>query len=136
MTDLSPLIEKIEAAEEGSRELDVEIAKHLGGAIRWSTTVGTRYQVLWPEAEFSQGDDINELPDVPFYTTSIDAIVGLIEREFPGGGWAVNEEVNGAWAKVQPFTQGPTYKAVTLSSQPALALCAAFLRAVQAKRKV
>jgi len=127
-TPLSALIEKIEAAEEGSRELDVDIAKHLGGAIRTSTTVGTRYQVLWLDAEFAQGDDINELPEVPFYTTSIDAIVGLIESELPGAFWRISSRNKAVLVSKKDhagYARGHT---------PALALCASFLKALQSER--
>ena len=94
------LLERLEAATEGSRELDVEVAKYFGGAVRWSTGKpgeGMRYQVLWEFDEApAQGSDIDRLPDLPNLTTSIDAALALVERVRPGSEWDLTNIYGGS----------------------------------------
>jgi hypothetical protein len=68
MTDL---IARLEAATEGSRELDAYVARAVGINVTYSNEIT-------PEP---CGDDDCYLPN---YTTSIDAALALIERKLPG----------------------------------------------------
>lgn len=108
LPSLSPLIEKIEAAEEGSVSLDTAICAEL--------------------ALEEYACDV---------TTSIDAIVGLIEKEFPGWGRGYYSGPGQSWGQLYPPDSScDSHKSVIeRSNAEALALCAAFLRAVQAKRE-
>lgn len=83
MTDLPAIIARLEASDGPDRELDKEIAKHVLGAWIRATTQGGpwRYQMLLPEYE---GVSPESLPDVPEYTSSLDACAALQERVLPG----------------------------------------------------
>lgn len=99
------LIERLEAATEGSRELDAEIASHYGGLS------GMSYET-WEAVE----------AHAPHYTTSLDAAIQLVRE---GCAWGVEVRFgrlgSRAWVKPDlPFSEGNT---------PALALCIAALRA-------
>lgn len=123
---LSPLIEKLKAAEAGSRELDAEIAKALGQphGMREEVDVESRTIIEW--------DCTGR------YTTSLDAIVALVEEKLPGHHWSVSRQCEypalaGRDHRFAAFVgnygtpkraEGPT---------PALALCIALLRAMEAR---
>lgn len=64
---------------------------------------------------------------VPAYTASIDAIAALIEREVPKQGWIVN-----AVPGLRCAAKTDAIEYITATS-PALALCAAFARAMHDK---
>lgn len=66
---------------------------------------------------------------VPAYTASIDAIAALIEREVPKQGWIVN-----AVPGLRCAAKTDAIEYITATS-PALALCAAFCRAMHEKTK-
>lgn len=64
-----------------------------------------------------------------FYTSSLDAVVGLIERELPGYRWGLHrpqELFRGYVSKRSAFRPMPI---IADAATPALALTAAFLRA-------
>jgi hypothetical protein len=73
----------------------------------------------------------DELPR-PAYTSSLDAIVALIERELPGTMWATGNMEEGPFGRLLvPQSDGGYaggYVNANGASEP-LALCAAFLRA-------
>lgn len=102
MNNLSPLIEKIEAAEEGSYALTKELLDAVDPNLRASG---------WMKQ-----------------TESIDAIVGLIESELPNHEWIRTIEGSNFLVKMGAGEwegEGAT---------TALALCAAFLKALQSER--
>jgi hypothetical protein len=112
---LLALAERCEQAAEPDRELDAEIAVALfGGEIIWKTANWTMDQ--YPTRRFKNSDYIGgyQSSGILTYTESIDAAVTLVPE---GCGWMVMKNVAkvGRWPK-----RGAT---------PALALCAAALRA-------
>jgi len=128
MSDLSSLIERIEAATGGDRELDAEI---------WLTCTPGATRDKWSYVHKATGrectvDETRDATDrliiVPSYTTSIDAALTLLpeglEFEFTNlyGGAAVGMGLN---------TESPCYARREDGSIP-LALLAAILRARQA----
>lgn len=121
MADYNDLIERLEKAMEGSRELDEAVAVAVG-----------------VPATMTVGDDlIVERRYVPMrcrpYTTSLDAALPLVPD-----GWAIQMAVcpeNGAvvrtyWGPIREKSGGEVR---ARSTTPALALCTAALKARQAK---
>lgn len=122
---MKELIERLEKATEGSRELDCEIAFLDGWRCKTIDTIG----LCWKKGDWSWTQEDYEHP--PCYTTSLDAALSLVPR---GHMWAlVCTKVVGIEAPhiavVRPGDTDedsrPTYKAPT----PALALCIAALKA-------
>ena len=113
------LIEKLEGAEAGSPELDADVALQVG----WTVHPGDNW--IGPHAEIA----------VPDYTTSLDAALALADRVLTMGAWDVGYTYNSDrpyYARLvivrddegQPEIYGR-------SATPALAICAAILRAHQ-----
>lgn len=67
----------------------------------------------------------NDSPNIPAYTTSIDCALTLIPN---GWRWSL-EYVDGYWASVNSGVSFPTLAIAGHLTSPALALCAAALRA-------
>ena len=140
---LSELISSLEAASEGSRELDALVfcAAHGHAFERWSELRETGFIYRRPSgvSVCSLGED--EKP----YTTSIDAAVALIERKLPGWTLAnLSQEDDKTWFAELREGFLTSYRRVIHSSSepgrlpsarpptPALALCIALLRALRA----
>lgn len=128
MTDLEQLIGRLEAASEGSRPLDWLIAEELGDeAFRLKAAA-------WPP--FAPGSKIDK--GIPAYTTSIDAIVALIERKLPGWSWGVQSyhgDKDGPLGMLI-YSNGVDYAEASGSRPtPALALSLALCRALQAQQE-
>jgi len=114
MTDLKGLIERLEAAPEGNRELDAEL-----------------YTALWPQGVYEAPHTAEDCFErTPPYTTSLDAALTLIDKEkFPilvlqGMGPA------GFYARVgmRDVSVAALY-GEGVAPTPALALCIAALKA-------
>ena len=104
------LIAKLEAATEGSRELDAEIAL-----------------IIEPGHWSSLFDALNQ--QCPYYTLSIDAALTLVPE---GGLWSVCDMEEGPFAQViRPIPGGGFVGGLTQgrAATPALALSIAALRA-------
>ncbi len=124
------LIAKLEAATEGSRELDLEIAMICGHDLSSGFTPTFAYHGDTPVYEWSTGE-------TPSYTTSIDAALTLVPE-----GWYVatiaqwrsgpGPRIWAATLNAEPGADAG-YRHATRSS-PALALCIAALKACDAKR--
>lgn len=99
------LLTRLEAAKEGSRELDAEIGQFTGDP--------------YADAEYYC---------YPPYTTSLDAITGLIERELPG--WT-RLSCSDGWASIWMRKKG-LVESIHAPTEP-LALCIAFVKAKEAK---
>lgn len=129
MTDLAQLIARLEAASEGSRPLDWLIAEEIGDeAFRLKAAA-------WPP--FAPGSKIDK--DIPAFTTSLDAIVALIERKLPGHAWMLSSPDK---LLSNPLCQGEVAEGEFsfettkgCAPTPALALCIAFLTALQAQQE-
>lgn len=131
MTDLAELIARLEAASQGSRPLDREMMLLVGDAreVDHCTFYGPDESV-WYLGDYEHETD---LPPLPYLTSSLDAIVALIERKLPG--WWVQylgQTTKGWAARIE--RQG-TSLGLFNSTTPALALCIAFLRALQAQQE-
>jgi hypothetical protein len=119
MSDLQALIEKLEAATEGSRELDAEIALACG----WRFNKGTVYSYHWLDPQGAH----NAVPS-PF-TESLDAALTLVPE---GWGYQQGSHPRAAckacafcFEGADDFHNQPPSFAPT----PALALCIAALKA-------
>lgn len=126
MTDLRELVERLEAAEGPSRELDAEIARALG----WKDVgIGPHapQTVKWVRPDGSE--TFNRLPA---YTASIDAALTLVPE---GWEWTVgNTYAEGrTFARVENFAlKGEPNFNVDGQRPPALALTIAALKAREA----
>ena len=135
MGKLTELIERLEAASEGSRPLDWLIAEELGDeAFRLKAAA-------WPP--FAPGSKIDK--DIPAFTTSLDAIVALIDRKLTG--WIIERIGEHVFAdhrakgpfmatlRTSPVLTGLTFAQCHYARSRPLALCIAFLRALQAQQE-
>lgn len=97
---MTSLIKRLEEAGGPDREIDVEIVKALGGAVRFVTSIGTRYQVFWPDMNWDYPDD---LPELPHYTASIDSALTLFadEKEAIGELWVAAAAASSKWEVLQ-----------------------------------
>ena len=129
------LIERLEAAGEGSRELDWRIADLTG-----HPSFERKVEGLWPPfAERSRSDSA-----IPAYTTSLDAALALAERVLPG--WFVGVQpwfhtdpdramhrayvVRPDWARWNPVDDDWCESIWGRSAAtPALSVCIAILKA-------
>lgn len=134
MSDLSSLIERIEAATGGDRELDAEI---------WLACTSGATRDKWSYIHKATGREctVDETRDatrrliiVPEYTTSIDAALTLLPEDC---GWLVG---NGRTRPDEPLggaritsLNGDTVIAEAEAATPVLALLAAILRARQSE---
>lgn len=115
--DITSLIEKLEGAGEGSRELDREVWLACRQPEKWGGPINPPGKGVW---------------EGPHVSYSLDAALALASRVLPGVMWwlshqAVIDGVKYYHAEVSPETEieGQSGYAAT----PALALCAAILRA-------
>lgn len=123
MTDIPTLISMLEKAEAGSRELDAEIGIAAGFAERRKGNVyklseaGSTLELYWP---------------APF-STSLDAAVALVELLLPGQEWSVGSnqpDIGEPWARIRT---APLRSLEESAATPALALCLALLKALEAR---
>jgi hypothetical protein len=120
----TPLITRLEEAAEGSRELDAAIwyAVHEPDVdypgIRTEQTEQGPREVLTCELGSKWADDVGHV------TTSLDAALALAERVLPGWDFIVGRTNGGLTIHAQV---GPGE--MQFGNTPALALCAAILRA-------
>ena len=105
------LAERCEKATGPDREVDLDLVSSVIGK-RWPHTMAT----------------------VASYTDSLDAITALIERELPGWRWKAGRAEFHCWATIYGGAgEGPVFSAVSVQGCAALALCAAFCRAMAEK---
>lgn len=135
------LIERLEAASVGSRELDREIMVLIGGAQQVSEAIfyGPG-ETVWYCGDYE--DSAVDVP-LPYVTTSLDAALALAERVLPGWTWDIagpREPITGTddgrpSAALRLDADRPSLRIGTATT-PALALCIAILRAVAAQPRV
>lgn len=144
MGKLTALIDRLEAASEGSRELDREMMLLVGDAreVDHCTFYGPEERV-WCFGEYEHETD---LPPLPYLTSSLDAIVALIERKLPGWFWGIgrrsdaDDPAKPMWAEVasERWIKSETEKDEQFESDGVtapLALCVVLLRALQAQQE-
>lgn len=128
MGDLTSLIERVEAATEGSRELDKVI---------WLACTSGATRDKWSYIHKATGREctVDETRDatgrliiVPEYTTSIDAALTLMPE---GQDWSLFSDNGTAMAGCMPASEDGCDMTDTPGATPALALLAAILRARQ-----
>lgn len=132
MSDLLALVDRVEKEAAGSRELDAEIWLTVTpGATREPRTVRSS-KGLWPDYVIDETRDASErLIVVPSYTSSIDAAMSLVPE-----GWGLKLEHNmghGTTCTVGHVGPDKLYdrpEGWSGAATPALALCAAALRAL------
>jgi len=138
------LIERLEAAEVGSRELDCEVYEMFNAGLKPVPKQAGRYfdpsiiSVHGAEKYITRGTSV-----APKYTTSLDAALALAGRVLPGWWWTAGKCGLTCHASVGPdraFIAEPDlskYDAgfhadIPNPSTPAIALCVAALKAVAA----
>lgn len=85
MTAGVKLMEQLDAATEGSRALDATIFRELGEPLP-EQFANLKLELTW-RPDGSAWMPVGEMQvryEPPAYTTSLDAIAGIIERRFPG----------------------------------------------------
>lgn len=137
---ITSLIEKLEGAEVGDRMLDAQIWCAVNGLIWKKPLVVTGFPDRFYSFRTNKGDiglhGDDQRGPVTRVTTSLDAALALAERVLPGWAWQIDlglgmgPTVQGA---SKPWTEGlvaPDCGGVFVTAAtPALALCAAVLRA-------
>jgi hypothetical protein len=148
--EIDALIAKCEAATGGDREIDAEIATDIAGLCLHGS-----WHREGPEGDTGRvcddcgadswgnkgmfGQRLND--DLPRYTSSIDLIIALIERELPVVRISISIDPSGNGCHIvhwpDGLSGGPHAPEVTAAHvTPALACCAAFLKALRAKRSI
>jgi len=126
--DWIALAERCEKATGTDREIDGDIAHAAKQFVDYLTRVPER---PWLWAEFVDPDDW-ECWEAPEYTASLDAITAMIERELPKMQWLCRPDKEGGFANL--YRRGDDGWAIMSwpchAATPALALCAAFCRAM------
>jgi hypothetical protein len=131
VTDLAALLARIEQADGPDREIDAALYWH------FVETNKDEMTLPWTTSLFMAGDILGRPREA--YTASIDAIVALIERALPAlTGWALY-----SYGRAYLFTPesmddpatGEDTVLATHKASPALALCAAFVRAMMAQQQ-
>lgn len=105
--NLAELIDRVERAERGSLQLDVDVL-----------------EVVWPRW-ITESEELAR-----FVTSSVDSALGLVERVLPGWEYCISKGLNEpACASISPANR--VTDACGEATTPALALVAATLRALQ-----
>ena len=128
MTDLESLIARVEAAEAGGRELDAEIGFAIDG---WKTNLCPTVDELKYLVE-------NNGLRIPPYTSDLNAALKLVEAKLPGWDWQVSSFGKRGSAKVYHLAgenfandgDDEDFAVTSDGATPALAICAALLRAL------
>lgn len=155
MTDLSELIERVESGDEPDYFLHEEIALAVGGYSVFQskhgywrfrspdgqeTTADGRYGDYDPQTGEKLPEEIapsgwGDVLHVPEYTSSLDAVLSLIEAKLPGWYWGAEKmEPQSFEANVFDGRRAADRLHSAYSSSPARALLAAALRALQESR--
>jgi hypothetical protein len=129
-TTLLALAERCEDAAGPDRELDVAIAR----ALDWKPLYRDDYSKWWPPAAVADARERKRsilhhpTQPLPMFTASLDAAVTLVPD---GCDWHVqaNPSVGACWASVGGPIKQRISSDVRKAATPALALCAAALRA-------
>lgn len=116
MTALSALIAKLEAAREGSRELDAEILRYLNADNSFITGVYAA-----PDATFAMTAARGTI-DIPHYTTSLDAALAEMPAYHK---WIVGSSYAAVWQEDGRLETAPH----CYNQNAALALIIAILKA-------
>lgn len=125
---MKDLIERIEKAEAGSRELDAEIAVALyGGEIIWKQANYT--MEVYPARRAPSPNHVGGFANNPveYFTTSVDAALTLRPEGLAWAGEFSDYNYANFWLDTQDYDGRPLGEG--RGNSPALAICAAALRA-------
>ena len=132
---MTELIDRLEAAEEGSRELDAEIFCAIGGTVKEVTEVGGHKHKRWIDA-----DGVRWQSDATLFSLSLDAALTLMPEGWDGHGfihWPGRKDGviinNAACTLHHNFSSGGGPRVTSYAATRALAVCAAALRAREAE---
>lgn len=122
--EVQALLERVKACEFGDRELDAEIAKVVLGWVVYQDDPS-----FWRAGP--KNLNFGLCRRLEFYTSSLDAIVALIDKELPGWGKEIFQGDQGTTVCLSLSLPLVRTKNVWGGTMPtmALALCAAFLSA-------
>ena len=131
---MTELIERLEAACEGSRELDAAMFRAIGAPLP-DKFANLNLELTWgPDGSaYMPVGEMQVRYDPPAYTLSIDAIVAIIERKLPGWHIQVERHPDFCDATLWPSPDAPYW--LTHAATMPMALCASFLRALQAQQE-
>ncbi len=140
MTPLPQLLERVESATGGSRDLDAEIAIALQCTAGYKPE-GDEKLTLGKYGEIEARDAnglLFMLPQTFAYTKSVDAATALVEKAVPPHPHAIDQDVSdvslsfGSWGAEATIDRDSFHgerKYYGCARTPALALCAALIRA-------
>lgn len=132
MNNVKDLIASLREAGEGSRELDVKIARALGRV--WNEPL-LNFHTDYDGSTIEVMEDGSSWKLIPGFTTSLDAIVGLIREKLPGRHWSVQttgEPGSGAYSAEISASAPYRFNVICYTAPtPALALCIALLVALE-----
>lgn len=141
MSELGELIARVERSAWGDLNLDKEISDQLvlPRMARYKKFDGVWHiNVRWTEEEEDAEPDWRQPSKwdeacIPHqYTDSVDSAILLVERLLPGYAWGVHVHKDGYRAHVTERTPIRPMPCFADHKTPALALCLALLRALQA----
>lgn len=127
------LIARLEAVEVGSRELgrDILVALNQVHEVDEFTYYGIGTEQVWHFGEHAEDDGkYHILPDP---SSSVDSAIALAERVLPGFVWRVESHSSGMFDAALWADPDDNHVGYGRSVYPALALCIAILRALDAK---
>lgn len=133
--DLKEILDLVEKAETGSRDLDARIAVAASvdlpspmGECKPHLRLPSKSDQCAPGTYWLVQMSGMSLRTAPAYTTSIDSIMEIICADFPGNSWEIKTfprgEMKGSTAAILP-----PRSTESRANTPALAICAAYLRA-------
>lgn len=139
---LSHLIERLEGAEEGSRELDIEVWKTLTEGKIPEHELSEYFDHIPDKEECWLDQNVDHYSDVTF---SVDAAIKVMHEHLPGWYWRTGYGSSGQWVqgklrggwchlnRVHPNTSHPEDEATGYASTAPLAILVALLKALQAQ---
>lgn len=136
--DISQIIERVEKASGPDRELDYSLVKLFDEAqFSWCQK---EYELMLAECQIAGREEAirrSAFGGCPHYTSSLDAVMGLIERRLPETtGWHIHRVPTNHPPRALADVLPPGLLRYSAEHQnPVIALLAAALRAIQANEK-
>lgn len=132
------LIERLEKADAGSRELDGQIEVVARWVMAARAGLAPEHRARWKSGRLGQVYDGNTGYDAQPVTTSLDAALALAERVLPGWLWeatTITTTIGGIRKPlavvVDPEGENDDVRTFGTAATPALAFCIAILRALR-----
>jgi len=134
MSDLLALADEIERAAEGSRELDILIGDAVDLRVdECDLSFRQSFEICGMEQMLRMAESHQNIwrEALPRYTTSLDAALSLVPE---GWHWCACSDERPGFANVHQLVSGVGPANSAEAASPALALCAASLRAIHQGR--